>query len=434
MFPGFPGMQGDRPPVRRQERRYHSMPGPPIALEPGRLVAGRYRLLRPLGSGGSAHVWAARDESLGREVAVKALSGSTAQGGHERERLQREAQLLAALDDPRITTVFDYAETVAEDGTRHPVLVTELVEGANLGVLLKSGPLQAQQALTVCAQVAEALAVAHRSGVVHRDVKPSNVMLTVDGAKLLDFGISRRDTDTDLTGNVLIGTPACMAPEQWRGQGALPASDVYALGCLLSWCLSGHAPYADRELPALGIAHLQDAPPPLPLPGRHRAVDEIYRACLRKDPASRPTAAQVAAVFGAADVRPVPVRVHDPEGTATVSMRPPRHRGRLAAILGCVGLALVAAIVLPLTLMTSHSGGHGPAGSGATTKSPSPTRTVSTAGLANAANAVSVSATPGTGATQTHGAIGVSDTDGIGNGKGKSGQKKGRGHGQGDDQ
>jgi serine/threonine-protein kinase len=259
-------------------------------------------------------------------------------------------------------------------------------------------------------------------------------MLTVDGAKLLDFGISRRDTDTDLTGNVLIGTPACMAPEQWRGQGALPASDVYALGCLLSWCLSGHAPYADRELPALGIAHLQDAPPPLPLPGRHRAVDEIYRACLRKDPASRPTAAQVAAVFGAADVRPVPVRVHDPEGTATVSMRPPRHRGRLAAILGCVGLALVAAIVLPLTLMTSHSGGHGPAGSGATTKSPSPTRTVSTAGLANAANAVSVSATPGTGATQTHGAIGVSDTDGIGNGKGKSGQKKGRGHGQGDDQ
>ncbi|HEX4788076.1 MAG TPA: serine/threonine-protein kinase [Actinospica sp.] len=414
------------------------MPGPPIALEPGRLVAGRYRLLRPLGSGASAYVWAARDESLGREVAVKALSGSTAQGGHERERLQREAQLLAALDDPRITTVFDYAETTAEDGTSHPVLVTELVEGANLGVVLKSGPLEPQQALTVCAQVAEALCVAHRAGVVHRDVKPGNVMLTVDGAKLLDFGISRRDSDTDLTGNVLIGTPACMAPEQWRGKGAQPASDVYAVGCLLYWCLSGRAPYADRELAALGIAHLQDAPPPLPLPGRHRAVDEVYRSCLRKDPATRPSATRVAAVLGAADVRPVPAApVRDPQGTATVPMRPPRRRARLAAVLASLGLAVAAAIVLPLTLMTSHSSGHGPAGSGAASKSPSATRTVSTAGMANAASTRSVAAAPSTtAAAETQRATGVSGAAGNGNekGKGNGGPKKGHGHGQGDDE
>jgi serine/threonine-protein kinase len=403
------------------------MPRPPIPLEPGRLVAGRYRLLRPLGSGGSAFVWAARDESLGREVAVKALSGSTSQGGHEPERLRREARLLAALDDPRITTVFDYAETVEEDGTRHPLLVTELVEGSNLGIRLKQGPLEPQQALTVCAQVAEALAAAHRAGVVHRDVKPGNVMLTVYGAKLLDFGISRRDSDTDLTGNVLIGTPACMAPEQWRSRSAQPASDVYALGCLLYWCLSGRAPYADRELPALGIAHLQDPAPPLPLPGgRHRAVDEIYLACLHKDPVQRPTAAQVAAVLGAADVRPVPeiAPVLD-EGTVTVAMRPPRRRARLAAILGSAGAVLAAAIVLPLTLTTGHADGSGPAGSGATAKPPSTARVVDTASMANVSSTRSAAATHESG---------TGDGNGAGDGGKGGGGKSGHGHGQGEQQ
>lgn len=187
------------------------------------LVAGRYRLLHRLGSGSSAQVWAARDESLGREVALKALSGSTAQGGHERERLKREARLLAALDHPRITTVFDFVEIVGQDGTTYPFLVTELLDGESLSARLERGPLPPAEALTVCAQVADALATAHGSGVVHRDVKPGNVMLTAYGATLLDFGNSRRDTDTDLTGQVFIGTPACMAPEQWNGQPAQSA-------------------------------------------------------------------------------------------------------------------------------------------------------------------------------------------------------------------
>lgn len=262
------------------------------------LVAGRYRLLRQLGSGSSAHVWAARDESLGREVALKALSGSTAQGGHEHERLKREACLLAALNHPRITTVYDFVEIAGQDGTTHPFLVTEIVDGESLSARLERGPLPPAEALTVCAQVADALATAHGSGVVHRDVKPGNVMLTAHGAMLLDFGISRRDTDTDLTGKVLIGTPACMAPEQWNGQPAQPASDVYALGCLLYWCLSGHAPYHEREIPALGMSHLLADPPPLPLGGRHgAAVETLYLACVRKNPAERPNARDVAAVL-----------------------------------------------------------------------------------------------------------------------------------------
>jgi len=402
------------------------MPRPLIELEPGRLVAGRYRLLRPLGSGGSAYVWAARDEFLGREVAVKALSGSTTQGGHERERLRREAQLLAALDDPRITTVFDYAETVEPDGSTQPLLVTELVEGANLGGRLKSGPLPPQEALTVCAQVAEALAAAHRAGVVHRDVKPGNVMLTGAGAKLLDFGISRRASDTDLTGNVVIGTPACMAPEQWRGRGAQPASDVYALGCLLYWCLSGHAPYADHELPALGLAHLQDAPPPLPAPaGAHRAVDEVYLACLRKDPAARPSAAGVAAVLSAADVRPVAFLAPEREGTATVAMRPPVRRARLAAFVGSGVAALAAAIVLPLTLTAAAPHGHG---SGA--PSPKPSSTTSVVGTQGVSNDSNMTGTPSAGPTRT------ADGDGGGNGgdnggDGADGGRSGHGHGHG---
>jgi serine/threonine-protein kinase len=293
----------------------------PFVLEPGALIAERYRLMRPLGSGGSAYVWSARDEALGREVAVKILSGSASQGGRERERLHREARLLALLEHPRITTVYDYMETVGPDQTCNPVLVTELVHGSDLRDRLEQGPLPPEAAFTVCAEVAEALAAAHRAGIVHRDVKPANVMMTERGAKLLDFGISRRDADTDLTGQVAIGTPACMAPEQWQGQPAQPASDVYALGCMLYWCLSGHAPYAEREMPALGVAHLTEEAPELPA-GAHgnAAISELYRACTRKDPGNRPSAADAANVLRAALAAPMSAPVTAP---ATAPMTAP---------------------------------------------------------------------------------------------------------------
>jgi eukaryotic-like serine/threonine-protein kinase len=353
----------------------------PTTWEQGRLIAGRYRLLHPLGSGGSAHVWAARDESLGRQVALKALSGSTAQGGREPERLAREARLLAALDDPRITTVFDFVETVEQDGSTHPVLVTELLDGQSLSARLKLGPLPPPEALTVCAQVARALAVAHDSGVVHRDVKPGNVMLTARGAVLLDFGISRRETDADLTGKLLLGTPASMAPEQWRGNAARPASDVYALGCLLYWCLSGHAPFHDRELPALGLAHLLADPPDLPPTGCHHAViDETYRACMRKDPAERPTASQVIDLLDSQAQAPTVETVEPVEPVETVAhTRPPawrraRRRPLVAAYVASVGAVLAAAIALPLTQAAGS-----PAGNASTSTTVSPRSATSSA-------------------------------------------------------
>lgn len=269
-----------------------------ISLYPGTLIADRYRLLRPLGSGGTAHVWAALDVSLNREVAVKILSATSA-GPAERERLRREARVLAALEHPRITMVFDFVEVADQMGAVTPVLVTELLDGMSLEDRLRSGPLDPGTAFQVCAQLADALAVAHRAGITHRDVKPGNAMLTSRGVKLLDFGIARGEADTQLTGSMMvIGTPVCMAPEQWSGRGAQPASDVYALGCVLYWCLAGHAPYPSSDIGALGMAHLQADPPALPVAVPASIVD-LYLACMAKDPAQRPTTEQAHAVLAA---------------------------------------------------------------------------------------------------------------------------------------
>jgi serine/threonine-protein kinase len=178
------------------------------------------------------------------------------------------------------------------------VLVTELLDGVGLDGRLTSGPLAIDAALEVCAVLAEALAVAHRAGIVHRDIKPGNVMLTSNGTKLLDFGIARGLEDPSLTGHLVIGTPACMAPEQILGREAGPASDVYALGCVLFWCLTGQAPYPYAELTALAHAHLTAVPPPLSgLAGLPRGIDELYQACLAKDANARPTAETVAHVL-----------------------------------------------------------------------------------------------------------------------------------------
>lgn len=263
---------------------------------PGSLLADRYQLEYRLGSGGTATVWAAVDLLLGRRVAVKLLAMAGDPAG--RERLRREARALAALADPHIVTVFDLLELPGPGGSVRPALVTELLDGVGLDERLASGPLALDAALDVCTVLAEALSTAHRAGIVHRDIKPGNVMLTSSGTKLLDFGIARGLEDPSLTGHLVIGTPACMAPEQILGREAGPASDVYALGCVLYWCLAGQSPYPHSELTALAHAHLSAPPPPLPnLAGLPRGVDELYQACLAKDPQVRPTAETVAHVL-----------------------------------------------------------------------------------------------------------------------------------------
>ena len=266
-------------------------------VAPAGAIAGRYRILRPLGSGASASVWAAADQTLGRTVALKLLSDAAASDERERARLRGEARALASLAHPHIVTVFDYLEAPGLDGSVQPVLVTELLEGESLQARLDRGPLPWAEALSVLAELAEALAAAHRIGIVHRDVKPGNVTLTSAGAKLLDFGLAQGPAERGPTGGLAVGTPVCMAPEQLTGRGALPASDIYALGCVMYWCLTGRPPYPETDFAFLHHAHLHAAPPPLEVPELPAEVNELYRRCLAKDPNQRPTADDVVDVL-----------------------------------------------------------------------------------------------------------------------------------------
>ncbi|MBS2962901.1 serine/threonine protein kinase [Actinocrinis puniceicyclus] len=259
---------------------------------PGTLLAERYQLVQPLGAGGSATVWEALDVARDRPVAVKLLRGAAVDDPTERERLRREARVLARLEHPRICAIRDYLEIPNADGSTQPVLVTEMLAGTSLARRLKEAALPWAEAVAVAAQVADALRAAHRAGVVHRDVKPANVMLVPDGAKLLDFGIARAAGDGDLTGNLTVGTPLCMAPEQVRGQRAKPASDIYALGCVLYWCLTGRPPYQSNDITEIFEAQLYDPPPPIEVPGLPARVVEFCHACLSKNPAFRPDATQ----------------------------------------------------------------------------------------------------------------------------------------------
>ncbi|SCL72286.1 serine/threonine protein kinase [Micromonospora citrea] len=261
----------------------------------------RYVLRERIGLGGMSEVWRADDEVLHRPVAVKALAGEFGTDPHLRATIGREARAAARLTHPHVTQVYDYGEA-ALGGAVVPYLVMELVEGRNLADRLADGPLAWPDAVRMAGQVAAALAAAHRIGVVHRDIKPGNVMLTETGAKVLDFGIAAlAGPDHPLvgqTGELLMGTPAYFAPERMRPGPPNPASDVYALGALLYRALTGRAPLPVRTWEDALEVHAGHPPvPPPQVPGLPADVAELTLACLAVDPARRPTAAQLAGRF-----------------------------------------------------------------------------------------------------------------------------------------
>ncbi|MFG3302787.1 protein kinase [Micromonospora chersina] len=268
-------------------------------LHAGRLLARRYRLIDQIGAGGMSVIWRARDEVLDRVVAVKVLAPSLAADARFRDMVREEARSAAQLVHPHVTAVHDYGETVAPDGSITSFVVMELLSGEELEHRLTEGPLPWPAAVETGAQVAEAVAAAHRLGIVHRDITPSNVMMTRVGAKVLDFGIATRvgAPDEDEDGGTF-GTPAYVAPERLDGAPAQPATDVYSLGVLLYETLTGQPPYPADTWEQLSAALAEDAAPTLDgVPGLPAPVAEICLRCLARDPRRRPTAHQVAAVL-----------------------------------------------------------------------------------------------------------------------------------------
>src|SRR5438445_2999666 len=205
----------------------------------------RYRLLRRIATGGMGSVWEGEDSVLHRSVAVKVLLEGLAADGRFLERFRREARAAAGLSHPNVASVYDYGE---EDGT--PYIVMELLRGETLAERLRrEGALPADEAVRITEGVAAALQAAHDAGVVHRDVKPGNVMLTPAGeVKVLDFGIAAASWATPITATgAAIGTATYISPEQASGQPSTPASDVYSLGVVLFEMLAGRPPFTGES-------------------------------------------------------------------------------------------------------------------------------------------------------------------------------------------
>jgi serine/threonine-protein kinase len=253
------------------------------------VLGGRYRLDSFLASGGMGDVWKATDQLLDRAVAVKIMRPEASADPVFQQRFREEALLTAGLSHHNIATLFDYGE---HEGISY--LVMELVEGTSLAQAVKeSGAFEADRVRSVIGQMALALHAAHEAGVVHRDVKPANVLLGEGGVvKLTDFGIARAANASQLTrtGETL-GTPNYLSPEQAQGRSATPMSDLYSLGVIAHELLSGRRPF-DRGTPvATALAHISDPVPTLPnsVPGD---LLEVIGRCLAKNPDERPASAQ----------------------------------------------------------------------------------------------------------------------------------------------
>jgi len=254
----------------------------------GNLLAGRYRLDKPIGTGGFSDVWRATDTALERPVAVKLLHPGCARQPEVLARFRAEARRAAALWHQNIAHIYDYDEPA--DGAQ-PYLVMELVDGPSLAGVLVGGPLSAAWTMDIVAQTAAGLQEAHATGLIHRDIKPGNLLLASSGTvKITDFGISHAIGSVPVTvTGVLMGTAGYLAPERIAGAQAGPASDLYALGVVAYECLAGAPPFAGEPLD-VACAHRERPVPPL-LPSVPAGVSALVMQLVAKDPAWRPGSA-----------------------------------------------------------------------------------------------------------------------------------------------
>lgn len=325
-------------------------------------LGSRYTLVEVLGTGGMATVWRARDEVLGREVAVKVLSPQYAADPGFLARFEREARHAASVSNPRLVTVFDSG---IDQGT--PFLVMELVTGRTLRqVLAEASPLPAAQAVAIAAAVCEGLDAAHAAGLVHRDITPANIMLAGQDVKILDFGIARAEGTAagTLTGTIL-GTAAYLSPEQSAGYPAGPQSDLYSLGCVLFEMLTDSPPFT-AESP-VGIAYRQvhddPGPPSARSPGLSPGLDAIIAQLLAKNPTDRPMSAAAARAGLLAVLAPGGTAVlPGPPGSDPGTARRRRGTRRTETVLAVtLAAALIALAVVLLTGPGSASPAAAPA-------------------------------------------------------------------------
>lgn len=332
-------------------------------VRPGDHLLGRYTTVERLGTGGMGEVWRATDDVLHRDVAVKFLARHLVADQDARDRFRREAQLAGSLSHPHVVAVHDA-------GTEQDVmvLVMELVEGGTLAERIdRDAPMPLEEALRVTREILSGLASAHEAGLVHRDVKPANVMFTDTGhVKLTDFGIARLAASESTRTAEVYGSAPYIAPERAHGRPALPASDVYAVGCVLYELLTGISPYTG-DTPAVTIARHLSYDPPAPsslVPGIPVAIDAVVARSLSKDPAERyhdagamlADLAQVSADAPAATVALTPAtvaltrrltrgerRTAATDATALIGVAPTRDR---RSALAAVGAATVAILLL----------------------------------------------------------------------------------------
>jgi eukaryotic-like serine/threonine-protein kinase len=261
-----------------------------MALGIGSLLADRYEITAPIATGGMGEVWKARDRVLDRIVAAKVLRSEYTGDPSFLARFRNEARHTAALTHPNIASVYDYGETVDDSGTQQlAFLVMEFVEGQPLVTILhEEGALPVDWTLHVVEQAADGLSAAHRGGVIHRDIKPGNLMVRPDGVvKLTDFGIAQARDAAPLTRTgMVVGTAQYLSPEQAQGLELTSASDVYSLGVVAYECLTGARPFDGASQVAIALAHINRPPPPLPshIPP---AVRLLVERALAKDPGDR---------------------------------------------------------------------------------------------------------------------------------------------------
>jgi eukaryotic-like serine/threonine-protein kinase len=357
----------------------------PLVARVAEILAGRYELVEVIGRGGMGVVYRAHDRILKRTVAVKVLPAELADDVTLVERFTREARAVARLSDPQIVAVFDSGR----DGELR-YIVMECVPGVSLAQLLRErGALDAAQSVAIAAQISTALAAAHAAGIVHRDVKPANVMVQPSGSvKVLDFGIAHAAADQALTRpTMVLGSAPYLAPEVALGGGADERSDIYSLGCVLYEMLTGRPPFVG-ELPAAVVnQHATVAPQPVRTlaPAVPVALEELLRQMLAKEPSDRPQHARELAprLRGALNAPTAPTAIAPvPVPGPTLVHRadfPERSRRPLVAL---VALGVVLAIGVAVALAASAgSGGHGASSAGTARSAPTTRRQSTTHSL-----------------------------------------------------